>query len=110
MSESPTAIPLPGHPWTDDEIDVAISEYLIMLRLQLSGTTFVKVDHRRHIKDQLPARTNASIELKWCNLSAVLNEMGLPWVHGYVPRAHYQRKLKDVVVRRITDEWLLQGP
>ena len=46
----------------------------------------------------LPVRSTASIERKFQNISAVLDESGLDWIDGYKTLAHYQRELKAAVL------------
>ncbi len=99
-------VPRAGQPWTEGEIDAALEVYLEMLRFELNGHDFVKSDYRRRLQEQLPVRSKKSIELKWCNISAILDEMGLPWIKGYVPMPNYQRKLREIVQRAAIDDWL----
>ncbi len=98
--------PEAGHPWTEAEIEEALDVYFEMLSLELNGYDVVKSDYRRRLQEQLPARSKKSIELKWCNTSAILDEMGLPWIRGYVPLSNYQKKLRQAVHDRAIDDWL----
>ena len=86
-----------GEPWAPDEVAVVLDAYLEMLGWQLDGREFVKAEIRQQVEPRLPARSKKSIELKWCNISAVLDEMGLSWVHGYRPLPNYQRSLVEAV-------------
>ena len=90
-----------GQPWTESEIEEVLDAYFEMLVWQLDGTSFVKAEVRSEVESKLPARAKKSIELKWCNVSAVLEEHGLPRVEGYKPLPHYQALLADSV-----DAWL----
>ena len=73
--------------------------------LELESRDYVNAEVRRELEPRLPARTKKSIELKWCNVSAVLDEADLPWVSGHKPLPHYQRKLRSAV-----DGWLQRNP
>lgn len=64
-----------------------------MLRLELDGQKYNKTRHRRALLDRLNGRTEGSVELKHQNISAVLIEMGIPYIDGYKPRRNYQRTL-----------------
>ncbi len=97
--------PMAGRPWTDHEIEVALGAYFQMLVWEKDGRGFVKAEVREALRDRLPVRSKKAIELKWCNISAVLEEMGLPWVTGYKPLPHYQRKLAGAV-----EAWLVRHP
>lgn len=90
-----------GQPWTPSEVQISIQAYFRMLAWQIDGKDFSKADVRREVAEQLPARSDGSIEFKWSNIGAVLSERGLPWVEGYKPLANYQRTLATAV-----DSWL----
>src|SRR5688572_28619496 len=94
-------VPKPGESWTDDEIRVAVDAYLIMLEKQARGETFVKSEIREAIAPYLPSRSSKAIELKWCNISAVLEERGMRWVDGYKPLPHLQHRLREIVDERL---------
>lgn len=69
-----------------------------MLRLELTGEKYNKTQHRRALMTQLNHRTDSSVELKHQNISAVLIEMGIPYIDGYKPRFNYQRTLLPSVI------------
>ena len=84
--------------WSDSEVEAAVADYFCMLRLELTGTEYNKTEHRRVLREQLNNRSNGSVELKHQNISAVLIEMGIPYIDGYKPRFNYQRSLLPAVV------------
>lgn len=43
------------------------------------------------------SRNEGSVEFKHQNISAVLSELGLPWIRGYKPRRNYQGALLDAI-------------
>ncbi len=69
-----------------------------MLRLELTGHKYNKTEHRRTLMEQLNRRSDGSVELKHQNISAVLIEMGIPYIDGYKPRFNYQRSLLPAAV------------
>lgn len=73
-------------------------DYFRMLRLELAGHKYSKTEHRRALMEQLENRSNGSVELKHQNISAVLIEMGIPYIDGYKPRFNYQRSLLPAAV------------
>lgn len=79
--------------WTDSEVEAAVADYFRMLRLELTGHKYNKTEHRHALMEQLDNRSNGSVELKHQNISAVLIEMGIPYIDGYKPRFNYQRSL-----------------
>lgn len=84
--------------WSVEEVEAAVADYFSMLRLELNGIQFNKTEHRRNLLEELRHRSNGSVELKHQNISAVLIEMGLPYIDGYKPRFNYQRSLLPKVV------------
>lgn len=79
--------------WSHSEVEAAVADYFRMLRLELTGHKYNKTEHRRALMEQLNNRSDGSVELKHQNISAVLIEMGIPYIDGYKPRFNYQRSL-----------------
>lgn len=79
--------------WSESEVEAAVEEYFAMLRLELTGRNYNKTEHRRALMERLNSRSDGSVELKHQNISAVLIEMGIPYIEGYKPRSNYQRSL-----------------
>lgn len=84
--------------WSDSEVEAAVADYFRMLRLELTAQKYSKTEHRRALMEQLNNRSNGSVELKHQNISAVLIEMGIPYIDGYKPRFNYQRSLLPAAV------------
>jgi len=93
-----------GKPWTTLEIEAVVAEYFDMLRKQLRGERYTKVDVVRDLRARLPARSPGSIELKFQNISAILLEEDADRIGGYAPMRNYQRELRDVVLDRLAGE------
>jgi hypothetical protein len=89
---------MPGErtPWTRLEVEAAVADYLDMLVKELQGEAFDKAEHNRLLRRRLP-RSKGSVEYKHRNISAVLIELGLPYIEGYKPAGNYQGLLVDVV-------------
>jgi hypothetical protein len=47
-------------------------------------------------------RSRGSVEFKHQNISAVLDELGMPWIPGYKPRRNYQDDILDAIDRYLT--------
>ncbi|GAB4119986.1 MAG: DUF3883 domain-containing protein [Gammaproteobacteria bacterium] len=88
---------MPKH-WSDNEVELAVADYFRMLRLELTSQKYNKTRHRRALMEQLNNRSDGSVELKHQNISAVLIEMGIPYIDGYKPRFNYQRSLLPAAV------------
>ena len=87
-----------GTNWTAAEIDLIVADYFEMLALELARRPFVKA-HRNEAMQALIGRKRTSIEFKHQNISAVLQQLGLPWISGYKPMANFQRALLDAIER-----------
>ncbi len=87
-----------GEHWRREEVDLIVTDYLAMLLQELAGQNYNKTVHRRQLQQRLPARSEASIEFKHANISAVMLELGYPYIRGYQPRSNFQR---DVLVEAV---------
>ncbi|HMN85036.1 MAG TPA: DUF3883 domain-containing protein [Bauldia sp.] len=96
MAESGKA----GTDWTDEELDLIVADYFGMLADELAGTAYVKA-HRRAALMSMIGRSNGSIEFKHQNISAVLEELGLPWIIGYKPARNFQNALFAAIERHL---------
>jgi hypothetical protein len=47
-------------------------------------------------------RTHRSVEFKHQNISAVLDELGMPWIPGYIPKRNYQNAIFDAIDRYLS--------
>ncbi len=83
--------------WSRVEVEACVADYLRMLTLFLNGQRFNKSEHARALMTRLNGRSRASVEFKHCNISAVLTELGVPYLSGYLPRRNFQALLFDVV-------------
>ena len=84
--------------WSRLEVEAIVGDYLEMLSLEIGGMPYNKSEHRRTLKPLLQGRSDPSIERKHQNISAVLLEMGLPFIDGYKPLRNYQRSMLPEVV------------
>jgi hypothetical protein len=95
--------------WTLAEVEAAVADYLSMLALEVSGKPFNKAEHNRNLRTQLNDRSPASVEKKHQNISAVLIELGYPYIDGYKPLSNYQKALlPDVVSEAVSADADLQ--
>jgi Domain of unknown function (DUF3883) len=82
-----------GRDWTSEEVDLVIADYFAMLAAELSRSEYSKADHNKELRPLLSGRSKGSVEFKHQNISAVLLEMGLPYIPGYKPARNYQKAL-----------------
>lgn len=92
-----------GADWSDEEVLLTVADYFSMLADEIAGRPYSKAAHRRALGPRLEGRSEQSLEFKHCNISAVLVEMGLPYINGYKPRFNYQATLKTLVERFVSD-------
>lgn len=93
--------------WSQIEVEATVAEYLRMLVLELSGQSYNKAAHRRTLLPRLNNRSEAAVELKHQNISAILRELGFPWIAGYKPRGHFQALLRNVVEAQLSADKLV---
>lgn len=87
-----------GNDWTPREVAVIVQLYVRMLGLEVRGERLVKTEeYRRVIESDLPARSRPAVEYKLRNVSAVMEQMGLPTIRGLRPAKNYQRILLEGV-------------
>ena len=71
--------------WTKDELSIAVEVYRRMLRLEGTGQDYIKINFLREAQEQLSNRTLKSVEYRMQNISAVLDDLGRPWIPGFKP-------------------------
>lgn len=87
--------------WSRAEVEALVADHLTMLATELRGEPYNKASHRRALAPLLSGRTDGSIERKHQNVSAILIELGYPYVDGYKPLVNYQALLHQVVAERL---------
>lgn len=90
-----------GRPWDDAELDAIVADYFVMLEAELAGRPYVKSHHSKALMEQI-GRTHRSVEFKHQNISAVLDELGMPWIEGYKPKRNYQNAIFDAIDRYLS--------
>lgn len=87
-----------GEDWSAEECDLIVEDYFAMLRDEEAGRQYNKAAHRKTLMQRID-RANGSIEFKHCNITAVLEELGLKGIEGYKPRPNYQNSLLEAIER-----------
>jgi hypothetical protein len=90
-----------GTNWQDGELDAIVADYFSMLIDELSGNAYVKSRHSAALMARI-GRSHRSVEFKHQNISAVLDELGMPWIPGYKPKLNYQNAIFDAIDRYLT--------
>lgn len=100
-----------GGNWPDSENDIIVADYFAMLADELSGRSYNKAAHNRHLQERI-GRSRGSIEFKHANISAALQAFEQPMLTGYKPRFNFQMSLAEAVHRWLTanPEWIERLP
>ena len=80
-----------------------VDSYFRMLALEREGRSYNKSANRRQLMETV-RRSDGSIERKLQNISAVLDMLGVQWINGYKPLAHFQDALVGAVERVLNGE------
>lgn len=83
----------PAPDWSRHEVELLVADYLQMLTLELTGQGYKKAARRRALLPLLQGRTEAAVEFKHRNVSAMMNRLGLPRIRGYLPAENAQGEL-----------------
>lgn len=98
-----------GEDWSQEEVDATVAAYFEMLLLEAKQEKFNKSERNTALRQVLNARSQASVELKHQNISAVLHGLDLPFISGYKPRGNSQLLLRKAVQKFILDRGDLVG-
>jgi len=94
--------------WTDEEVELTVADYFLMLKEELAGISYNKTSHRNALLPLLRGRTAGAVEFKHQNISAVLVDLGLPFIRGYKPLFNIQKsKLNGIVARQVDQDMAL---
>jgi hypothetical protein len=95
--------------WTDEELDLIVSDYFLMHNDEAAGIPFNKAQHNRLLQTKID-RSGSSIEFKHRNISAVLQKLGLPRITGYFPAENYQKAIITAIDRYISQNPIALHP
>ena len=88
--------------WTEVENRAIVDDYLAMLALECAGMSYSKTEHRNALIEAMGgSRSHGSVERKHQNISAVMLQLGLPYIKGYKPLPNIQEALRTEVRRRL---------
>ena len=83
-----------GTDWQQEELDPIVNDYFEMLAADIAGRPYVESRHSASLMDRI-GRTHLSVEFKHQNISAVLDELGMPWIPGYKTRRNSQSIVRE---------------
>lgn len=91
-----------GQEWSRSEAEATVRDYFEMLSLEAQQVGYSKSEHNARLRSRLKVRSKAAVELKHQNISAVLHQLGLPYIQGYKPRTNLQELLRQVVLEFVS--------
>jgi len=98
-----------GGDWREAELRACVQAYHVLWVAQGQGRAVNKAALRRAtIARALPTRSEGSYEFRMQNISAVLDDLGMGVVDGYLPRRNVGRQ-KPVLIRLINEVWRREG-
>jgi len=84
--------------WSQAEINAAVRQYLCMRELEDRHEAFSKADINRLLRTaELRHRSRGSVEYRMCNISAVMENLGLQVVQGYKPRVNVGSGVESMI-------------
>lgn len=95
--------------WSAEEVAATVADYMTMLEQELRGEPVNKAEHNRLLRSSLRGRSKGAVEFKHANISALMIELGLPYIDGYQPRGNYQALLRDEIVTQWDAKPVLQA-
>ena len=94
---------MPSPSWSRQEVEATVQDYLDMLATELRGESYNKAAHNKALRRKLNGRSRSAVERKHQNISAVLIEMGFPYINGYKPLGNIQSMLLEVVPEHLAE-------
>jgi hypothetical protein len=95
--------------WSTEEVSATVADYLVMLEMELRDAPNNKAEHNRRLRQLLNNRSKGAVEFKHANISALMLELGLPYIDGYKPRGNYQSSLRDEILAQWSARPVLQA-
>ena len=90
--------------WDWLECEACVQDHFEMLGKELRSEPYNKTEHRRTLRTKLRNRPDGSVEYKHQNISAILVQLGFPYISGYKPRFNYQAQLKKAVLAHLAGQ------
>ena len=88
--------------WSQQEIDASVEAYMQMLSKELKAEKYNKAAVNRKLREgELFKRSRGSLEMRMCNISAVLGAKGLRYIDGYKPRSNVGTRVTTMIEESI---------
>lgn len=91
--------------WSNQELEASVNAYLKMLSLEQNNQTFRKADENRLLREgPLSKRSASSVEYRMQNISAVMEQLDLPRIAGYVSAKNIGTGVSDRIKKILNDK------
>ncbi|MGO6705996.1 HNH endonuclease [Rhizobium leguminosarum] len=99
-----------GRDWTDAELFACVVAYRDLQMEEQAGVRVNKTEKRNSVlRGALSSRSAGAYEFRMANISAVLEELGLPTLNGYLSRGNVGAKVVAKIVPMINLVWQRQN-
>ncbi|MCB0963059.1 MAG: DUF3883 domain-containing protein [Acidimicrobiales bacterium] len=100
------AVGAPSSPatWSATEDQATVEAYLSMLVAELADAPLSRSEVLAGLARNLTEKPKSAIERRFANISAVLDERGLPSMARYRPTLTYEQALADVADQQLADD------
>jgi len=88
--------------WSDEELHASVEAYSLMAEKEVAQIAYKKKPIYQDLSSRF-GRTVKAFEYRMQNISAVRDELGLPWIPGLKPAAHVGERTKAKLIRLIQD-------
>lgn len=90
--------------WTQEEIEAAVTAYLVMLEAEQKRLPYSKADINRTLQEgALRGRTKGAIEYRMQNITSVMMDIGKPWIHGYKPAKNVGSGVRALIEQALAE-------
>lgn len=89
--------------WSDEELAASVHSYQKMLDNDHDGIRYVKTETYKELARRF-GRTAKAYEYRMANISAVRQELGLPWIAGLLPLGNVGPRVRFKLIDLITGE------
>src|SRR5688572_26973370 len=86
--------------WSDEELSASLDAYREMAAKDASGEKYSKKQVYRDLEGRF-GRSAKAFEYRMQNISAVLDELGLPWIQGLKPATNVGAGIKPRLIALI---------
>ncbi|CAB3847448.1 hypothetical protein LMG26854_02777 [Achromobacter aegrifaciens] len=91
-----------GQEWSEEELAATARAYRDMYAKLQANVPFVKSRYYEQLSQQFD-REDGAYERRMQNFSAILDELGLPWLQGLKPQANIGARMRPILLRCMQD-------